>query len=213
MSAAPAATADAAPPAKGGKKKLIIIIAAALLVVLIGGGAAFFLLKKKPAEGEEEGGDGGHAKAEAHEPAPKPKPKHDPKHPPVFVPLDPFTVNLADKESERYAQVGVTLEIEDAKTGEELKLYMPAIRNNILMVLSHKSAAQLLTREGKEKLAQSILYAAVRPLGYDIEEDEEDEEPAAAEGAPPAKKKKKKKKKPPTNLPVTAVHFSNFIVQ
>jgi len=213
MSAAPAATADAAPPAKGGKKKLIIIIAAALLVVLIGGGAAFFLLKKKPAEGEEEGGDGGHAKAEAHEPAPKAKPKHDPKHPPVFVPLDPFTVNLADKESERYAQVGVTLEIEDAKTGEELKLYMPAIRNNILMVLSHKTAAQLLTREGKDKLAQSILYAAVRPLGYDIEEDEEDEEPVAAEGAPPPKKKKKKKKKPPTNLPVTAVHFSNFIVQ
>lgn len=213
MSAAPAATADAAPPAKGGKKKLIIIIAAVLLLVLVGGGAAFFLLKKKPAEGEE-GEDGGHgkAKAEAHEPAPKPKPKHDPKHPPVFVPLDPFTVNLADKESERYAQIGVTLELEDAKTEAELKVYMPAIRNNILMVLSHKTAAQLLTREGKEKVAQSILYAAVRPLGYDIEEDEDEEEAAATEGAPPPKKKKKKKKVP-SNLPVTAVHFSNFIVQ
>ncbi|GCL65009.1 flagellar basal body-associated FliL family protein [Pseudaquabacterium pictum] len=204
-----AAAADAAPPAKGGKKKLIIIIVAVLLVVLIGGGAAFFLLKKKPAEGEE-GAEGGHAKAEAAEPAPKPRPKHDPKHPPVFVPLDPFTVNLADKETERYAQIGVTLELEDAKTEAELKIYMPAIRNNILMVLSHKTAAQLLTREGKDKLAQSILYASVRPLGYDIEEEEEEEEPAA--DAPPPKKKKKKKK-PPTNLPVVAVHFSNFIVQ
>lgn len=212
MSAAPAVTADAAPPAKGGKKKLIILIAAALLVVLIGGGAAAFLLKKKPADGDEEGGeDGGHgkARAEAHEPAVKPKPKHDPKHPPVFVPLDPFTVNLADKESERYAQIGVTLEIDDPKVGEELKLYMPAIRNNILMVLAHKTAAQLLTREGKDRLAQSILYASVRPLGYDIEEDEDEEEPSA--DAPP--KKKKKKKKVPANLPVTAVHFSNFIVQ
>jgi flagellar protein FliL len=208
MSAAPAAAADAAPPAKGGKKKLIIIIAAVLLVVLIGGGAAFFLLKKKPAEGEE--GADGHANAEATEPAPKPRPKHDPKHPPVFVPLDPFTVNLADKETERYAQIGVTLELEDAKTEAELKIYMPAIRNNILMVLSHRTAAQLLTREGKDKLAQSILYASVRPLGYDIEEEEEEEEPAA--DAPPPKKKKKKKK-PPTNLPVVAVHFSNFIVQ
>jgi len=224
MSAAPAAAADAAPPASGGKKKLIIIIAAVLLVVLIGGGAAFFLLKKKPAEGEE--GEDGHAKAEAHEPAPKPKPKRDPSFKPVFVPLDPFlrdpsfkpvfvpldpfTVNLADKESERYAQIGVTLEIDDIKTEADLKLYMPAIRNNILMVLSHKTAAQLLTREGKDKLAQSILYASVRPLGYDIEEDEDEEEPAA--DAPPPKKKKKKKK-PPTNLPVTAVHFSNFIVQ
>lgn len=208
MSSAPAAAAEAAPPA-GGKKKLIIIIVAVVLLLVIGGGAAFLLLKKKPAEGEEDGGDG-HAKAEAHEPAPKPKPARDPKHPPVFVPLDPFTVNLADKDTERYAQVGVTLELDDPKTEAELKNYMPAIRNNVLMVLSHKTASQLLSREGKEKLAQSILYAAVRPLGYDIEEDDEDEDAAHAD-APP--KKKKKKKKPPTNLPVVAVHFSNFIVQ
>lgn len=207
MPAAPAAIADAAPPAKGGKKKLIIILAAALLVVLIGGGAAFFLLKKSPAAVEEDAD--GQAQAEAREPAPKPKPKRDPKQPPIFMPLDPFTVNLADKESERYAQIGVTLEIDDGKVGEELKLYMPAIRNNILMVLSHKTAAQLLTREGKDKLAKSILYASVRPLGYEIEEDL-DEEQATADGQPPPRKKKKKV---PMNLPVTAVHFSNFIVQ
>ena len=216
MSAAPAATApaDAAAP-KAGKKKLIIIIAAALVLVLGGGGAAFMLLKKKPAEGEEDGGDG-HAKPKAeakaaHAEPVKQRPQYDPKHPPVFVLLDPFTVNLADKESERFAQIGVTLEIADTKTGEELKLYMPAIRNNILMVLSHRTAAQLTTREGKEKLARSIQYAAVRPLGYDIDDEEEDEEAAAAETTP--KKKKKKKKLPPSNLPVSAVHFSNFIVQ
>ena len=211
MSAAPAATAAAAAPAQSGKKKLIIIIAAVLLLVLVGGGAAFFLMKKKPIDDEEDGADSGHAKAEAHEPAAKAKPRHDPKHPPVFLPLDPFTVNLADKESERYAQIGVTLEIDDAKVGEDLKVYMPAIRNNILMVLSHKTAAQLLSREGKEKLAQSILYASVRPLGFEIDEDEDEDDPAA--DAPVAPKKKKKKKRAPSNLPVSAVHFSNFIVQ
>ena len=212
MSAAPAATAEAA-PAKAGKKKLLIIIAAVLVLVLGGGGAAVVLLKKKPAESEEDGGDGGHAKpkAEEHAAPAKPNAKHDPKHPPAFLPLDPFTVNLADKDSERYAQIGVTLEIADAKVADELKIYMPAIRNNILMVLSHKTAAQLLTREGKEKLAKSIMYAAVRPLGYDIDDDEDEEEEAAAAEAP--KKKKKKKKAPPSNLPVSAVHFSNFIVQ
>jgi flagellar FliL protein len=209
MSAAPAATADAAPAAKGGKKKLIIIIAAVLVLVLGGGGAAVMMMKKAPAEGEEGADDGGHAKAEA--PAVKAKPRREAGHPPTFLPLDPFTVNLADKESERYAQIGVTLEIDDAKTADELKVYMPAIRNNILMVLSHRTAAQLLTREGKEKLATAILYASVRPLGYDIEEEEEEHDEAAAD-APP-KKKKKKKKAPPPALPVTAVHFSNFIVQ
>lgn len=206
MSAAPAATADAA-PAKGGKKKLIIIIAAVLVLVLGGGGAAFMLMKK-PAEGEEGAEDGGHAKAEA--PAAKAKPKHDSSHPPVFLPLDPFTVNLADKESERYAQVAVTLELDDTKTADQLKLYMPAIRNNILMVLAHKTAEQLLTREGKEKLATAILYASVRPLGYEVEEAEEAHDEPEAD-APP--KKKKKKKAAPPVLPVTAVHFSNFIVQ
>ncbi|MCK7493223.1 MAG: flagellar basal body-associated FliL family protein [Comamonadaceae bacterium] len=28
------------------------------------------------------------------------------------MPLDPFTVNLADRDAERYAQVGITLEVE-----------------------------------------------------------------------------------------------------
>ena len=209
MSAAPAATANAAPAAKGGKKKLIIIIAAVLVLVLGGGGAAFFLMKKNPAEGEETADEGSHAKAEA--PAAKAKPKHDSKNPPIFLPLDPFTVNLADRESERYAQVAVTLELDESKSADELKLYMPAIRNNILMVLSHKTAEQMLTREGKEKLATEILHAAVRPLGYEIEEQEADADTSAADDAP--KKKKKKKKAAPPPLPVTAVHFSNFIVQ
>jgi flagellar FliL protein len=47
----------------------------------------------------------------------------------------------------------LTLEIDDPKTGDQLKTYMPAIRNNILMLLAHKTAGELLTREGKLKLA------------------------------------------------------------
>ena len=68
---------------------------------------------------------------------------------PVFVPLDPFTVNLADRQADRYAQVGITLEIEDAKTGDEIKAFMPAIRNNVLMAIGDRTAADLLGREGK----------------------------------------------------------------
>ena len=64
----------------------------------------------------------------------------------------------------------------------------------------------------KEKLAKSILYAAVRPLGFEVDE-EEDEEADEAAAADAPKKKKKKKKAAAPNLPVAAVHFSNFIVQ
>ena len=198
MATAPAAEPAAAPKG-GGSKKLIIIIAAVLLVVVVGGGAAFMLLKKKPAEDGEDG-----EAVEAPAKAAKAHAKSD--HPPTFVPLDPFTVNLADKDVDRFAQIGVTLQVEDPKFADQIKAYLPAIRSNILMVLSHKMAADLLTREGKEKLAKEIMRESVRPMG--IELDDEDEEEAAD-----APKKKKKKKKAHVESPVTQVLFSNFIVQ
>ncbi|MEN9629971.1 MAG: flagellar protein FliL [Pseudomonadota bacterium] len=204
MSNAAAAAAEAAPPSKG-KKKLIIIIAAAVLLLGGGGGAALMLLKKKPADGED--GDE-HAQVEKAAPKAKAAAKHDPKHPPAFVPLDPFTVNLADRETERYAQVAVTLELDEAKTAEQVKVYMPAIRNNILMVLAHKTSTQILASEGKAKLAGEIQRAASRALGVELEEPDAEEEAAAD-----TPKKKKKKKKVEVALPVVAVHFSNFIVQ
>lgn len=198
-----AAAAEAAPP-KGGKKKLIIIIGAVLLVVVIGAVAAMLLMKKKPAEDE---GEDAHAEA-----APKAAAVHkDPKHAPTFVPLDPFTVNLADRDAERYAQVGITLEVDDAHLADTIKAYMPAIRNNILLALADKTAAQLMARDGKTKLAEQMRRETARAMGYEVEEPEEDEEAAADEAKPAKKKKKKKKAEAP--LPVTAVHFSNFIIQ
>lgn len=214
MSAAPAAEAAAAPPAKG-KKKLLIMIAAAVLVLGGGGGAAMVLMKKKvdpDAEGAEE-----HAPAKAEHKAAA----HDPKFVPVFVPLDPFTVNLADRNAERFAQVAVTLEIEDAHLSDQIKNYMPAIRNNILMVIADRTAGELMGREGKLKLAERIKRAASRALGVEVDEPPEDGAMAAAEKtdeeadeAPKAKKKKKKKEKAEEPaLPIKAVHFSNIIIQ
>jgi flagellar protein FliL len=202
--AAPAA--EVAAPKGGGKKKLMLIIAI-VLVLLIGGGAAVFLLKKKapPAEGEE--GYDEEASPKTVEVA-KPKPGT----PPVYLPMDPFTVNLADKDTDRFAQVGVTLEVTDQKTADMIKGYMPAIRSGVLVVLSHKTAAQMLSKEGKERLQQEVLAEAVRPLGFEVElEPEPSADAAADEETKPVKKKKKKKKA--EVLPVTQVLFSQFIVQ
>jgi len=198
MATAPAAVEAA--PKGGGSKKLIIILAAVLVLVLVGGGAAFMLLKKKaPVEDSEDG-------AETSEATAKPKAHAKSDHPPTFVPLDPFTVNLADKDVDRFAQVGVTLQVDDPHFADQIKAYMPAIRSNVLMVLPHKTAVELLTREGKDKLAKDIMREAVRPMG--IELDEEDEADAGASAAP-----KKKKKKAHVESPITQVLFSNFIVQ
>ncbi len=203
--AAPGAEAAAAPPAKG-KKKLIIIIAAALLVVAGGGGGAVFYMKKKAAEAAAAAeADGEEGAAPKH----KKEAKHDASHPPAFLPLEPFIVNLADKEVDRYAQIGVTLELDDAKTADTLKAYMPAIRNGILMVLAHKTSAELLERKGKEALANEIMREVVKPLGVEMDDPEADAEDDNAD----AKPKKKKKKKAEVELPVKHVHFSNFIIQ
>jgi len=183
MSSAAAAPAAEAPPKKGPKKLIIIIAAAVILLSLLGGGALFYMKKKAAAAAaaEADGGDTGAS------PKHKKDAKHDASHPPAFLPLDPFIVNLADKEVDRFAQVGVTLEVADPHMADQLKAYMPAIRSNVLMVLSHKTSAELLTREGKEKLAREIQRESVRPMGIELD-DEEEEEAAAT-----TKKKKKKK--------------------
>lgn len=205
-----AAAADATPPAPKGKKKLIIIIAAVVLA-LVAGGVGFMMMSKKKAAAEE-GAD-----AEDHAPAAKVVAKHDPKAAPVFVALEPFTVNLADRDAERFAQVGITLEFTDPKMGEQVKLYMPAIRNNVLMAIADRTAGELLGREGKDKLARKVAQETTRALGFEVDDEEEEaaaDEPAAdAKGAKAGTTKKKKKKRRAPESPVKAVHFSNFIVQ
>jgi flagellar protein FliL len=200
-----AATADAPPAAPKGKKKLLIIIMAVVLLLVVAGGAAVVLLKKKQAA-EDDGEDAAQVEP-SHSKHAKAK-THDPKHPPTFAALEPFTVNLADRESERFAQVTMTLELADAAVAEQIKVFMPAIRNNILMVLAHKTSAQILVAEGKTELAGQVQRAASRALGVEVDEPET---VADDEDTPKSKKKKKKKSEP--DLPITAVLFSNFIVQ
>jgi flagellar protein FliL len=201
-----AAAAEATPAPKG-KKKLFIIIGAVVALVLVGGGVGVMMMSKKKAAAEEE-----HA-----EPAQKAPPKvaakpFDPKAAPVFVPLDPFTVNLADRDAERFVQVGVTLEFTDPKISEQVKAFMPAIRNNVLLAIADRTSADLAGREGKDRLARRIGNETARAMGYDVEDDEDDLAPTESNGEAATAKKKKKKKRV-SDSPVRAVHFSNFIIQ
>ena len=214
--AAPAAAAEA--PPKKSKKKLIIIVAAVLLLGG-GGGGAFFYMKQKAAaaaaaaaaeDGEE--APVAHAKAKAKDTHAKP----------TYVPLDAFVVNLADKETDRFAQIGITLQVDDSKVADDMKTYMPSLRNGILMILAHKSSTELLRRDGKEQLAEEVMRAAALALGIELEDEDADESHGKSakkvsqdedDEDTPKKPKKKKKKKKPVHNPITHVHFSNFIIQ
>ena len=170
---------------KKSRKKLIIVLALSLVLASGGAGAAWYMLKK-PA-------DGTHV-AEKKKPPAKP----------VFAPLDVFTVNLKDERGERFAQVGVTLELKDTEAENELKERLPAVRNEILLLLSSKRIDELLTDDGKRELAQQIRTRAAHGMG--VKPDEAVAAPAAA-GAAAAPKAA------PVENPVQAVLFSQFIVQ
>ena len=214
MSAAAAAT-EAPPPPKG-KKKLIIIVAVVALVLAGAGGTVAFILKKKASAEAAEAADAadtdGDKAAAGNDPG-KAAAKINPMAVPVFVPMEPFTVNLADRDAERFVQIGITLEIDDAKTGDQIKNYMPAIRNNILMAIADRTAGDLMGREGKTKLAEKIKLETARSLGYAVDDDAEGDTADEAPAKAGTKSSKKKRKKAATVLPIKAVHFSNFIIQ
>lgn len=187
---APAA-ADAAPKPKG-KKPLILGIVAVLLLAVAG--AAWMLLGRGHADEEEAGATpppAAHAK------------KGKEAAPPVYLPLENMVVNLADAGGEKFAQVGVTLELMDQKTSDQVKAHLPGIRSAVLLLVSQRTSEELLTRDGKEKLAHDILREASAPLGYEVEEDE----PPAQEGKP------RKRPRPAAFNPIYRVLFSSFIIQ
>jgi flagellar FliL protein len=201
-------TVDAGPKKGKSKKLLIIVIAAVLALVAIGGGAVFYLKKKQAAEETEY--------AEEEDARPVKSRKRDPGGKPVFVALELFTVNLADRDADRYAQITIALELVDEKSSEMIKNHMPIIRNYILMTLSHKTAEELLDRNGKVKLAQELRRDVARALGLQV-----DEPPArrpAAESAEAGtsgedEAPRRRRVRPEDLSPVVAVHFSNFIIQ
>ena len=190
MSTTPsAAAADAAPkPAK--KKKLIIIAAVVVLLLVIAGGAAAWVLSSRQALDED--GNEAEAKSTSSSAAP------------TFLPLENMVVNLADPGGERFVQVGITLELRDAKVAESVKQYMPSIRSGILMLLSQRTAEDLLLLEGKEKLALDIQREVARPLGFRANE-ARNARPADAEGDDPPPRRQQN--------PVRRVLFSSFIIQ
>jgi len=212
MSAA-AAAADAVPAKSGGKKKLVLMVAVAALVLGGGGVGALVYMKKQKAAAEaaaEEGdGDAGAGATAAAKPREK---KRDKNEKPVFVPMDAFVVNLADHEADRSAQIGIVLEVPDEHAGEEIKTYLPAIRNNILLLLAHKSSTDLAGGDGKELLARQIRREALKAMGEDVDEDE-DAAPAADGASAPAKRKKKKAAENEAAAPIRSVQFSSFIIQ
>lgn len=144
---APNASADAPEVASGklSQRNLIILLAAALLLVIGGGGTWFFLSYAQ------------HGEKGAQEQV-----KHVP--PPVFLHLETFIVNLQSEETQQFLQTNMTLQVSSNSQVDFIKENMPQVRNRLLLLLSSKKASEILSPDGKKKLAAEILAQIRQPF-------------------------------------------------
>jgi flagellar protein FliL len=123
---------------KGKSRKLLWLAMFAVFIIIVGGAAFFAAPYLKGKTGK----------------SPK---KPEPEQVKATLALDPFLVNLADKEEIRFVkttfQLGLAKEpSEEAKSGAAIA----AIRDSIISLLSSKTAEQILTTQGKDKLREEI---------------------------------------------------------
>jgi flagellar protein FliL len=181
----PEQATEAKPPKKGGSKLFIIL--ALVIAVAAGGAGSFFYFqrvakaktetpkKSKHADDAEadaasdEDSDTGKDKSKRDDKEKKGDAKEKPDSPVAALPKDtdvkkvieiqPFILNLADKDENRFLRLGLSLGI--GEDGEEKpdSVFITRVRNAVLAVLMTKSSMEILTPEGKTALRKELLQA------------------------------------------------------
>ena len=141
-------------PATKGKLKLIIVVVVALLLAIgLSVGATWFFMhsaQSKPVAAAETAPVG--------------------KQPAVFEQMAPaFVANYNQNGRQRYMQVSITMQGRNQADLEALKVHMPVIRNNLVMLFSGQDYATLASPVGQEMLRQkataSVQEVAQKELG------------------------------------------------
>jgi len=139
--------------AAGGKKKIIIIGALAALL-LVGGGVGAMLMMGGDDEAAAET-----AAAEAEKPAEA-----------VYIDLKPeFVINFRDRNNRtKFLKAEMAVSTRDTDVEEAVTRHMPAIRNNLVLLLSRQIYEDLIPNEGKEALRQQALTEVQSVLEAEI---------------------------------------------
>ncbi|EKT4465820.1 flagellar basal body-associated protein FliL [Pseudomonas juntendi] len=126
-------------PATKGKLKLILLLVLALLLAVgLSVGATWFVMHKSES-------------APAADPA-----QANAKPAAIYEPLAPaFVVNFNQNGRQRYMQVSITLQGRNQADLDALKVHMPVIRNNLVMMFSGQGFDTLAASSvGQEMLRQ-----------------------------------------------------------
>lgn len=135
---------------KGGSglKKIILFVGMGILMLGLGiGGTVFFLGGKENPAVES---------AEVEEEVMEEETMMETAA--IYHNLHPaFVANFSGTSKKKYMQVYVVALAREQMVIDDLKLHMPAVRNNILMTLSKKTSDEVATVEGKETLRKEVL--------------------------------------------------------
>lgn len=137
----------------GGMLKIILLVNGLLLVIGIAVGVTLFMMSgdDKDASAEdtevlEDAADSGKAAGQKS------------KGTPIYVPLHPaFVVNFENQEQVSFLQVDIQIMTYDSAVEGALKTHMPAVRNELLLLLGGKQYHEINTREGKRALSQEAI--------------------------------------------------------
>lgn len=76
----------------------------------------------------------------------------------IYLPIDPaFVVNFASQGKARFLQITVEVMTRDETVPDKVKLHMPVIRNNLMLLFSTQTYETASTLEGKESLREETL--------------------------------------------------------
>jgi flagellar protein FliL len=139
----PVVEAKANGEAKGSSRKLWIVVGLLVVVAAIGSAAFLAYPHFKGSQNISEGKAGAESKSARVK---------------AILALEPFLVNLADNNEARFVKVTFHLGLEEEwKEESKNSVTMAAMRDSIISLLSSKTAEQIMTTEGKEKLRAEVL--------------------------------------------------------
>lgn len=152
----------AVPPGVKSKKKLLIFVGIGLAGIAAVALAVFFVFNpSKPGSGKDntatqakEGGhnggkEGGHGGKEGGKEGGK-------GGSPLTFALEPFILNLADIESNRYLKISITLEFDNPGTTREAEQRVPQIRDAMILLMSSLTYGDIHSIAGKLTLQSEI---------------------------------------------------------
>jgi len=135
-----------------GKGKLFIIIGVVVILVIGGALAAYLMLSGGDSESDD-------PDAETEEVV------EEPKEPAQYVGVpEAITSNIPGKRRNHTVQIKMSFQIRGDDHRITVKLHMPQLKNDILMLVSQQSADELKTPEGRIKLQQQSLETVQKTL-------------------------------------------------